>query len=615
MNSSSKIQNQDRRKVNSMPNKSKNFDSIHNIRHSLAHILAQAVIERFKVDGSVQLGVGPAIENGFYYDFGLPRSVQEDDIVWIEERMKEVIRENVQFNQKDISKEEALRLFKNQPYKLELVELISSGKLNADGDNQDECNQSNVLSVYQHGEFVDLCQGPHVRDSSQINPDAIKLLNVNGAYWRGNEKNPMLSRFYGAAFSSKNELDEHLRLLEAQKANDHRHLGKKLELFHFDESAPGMPYWLPNGLIILNNLVDYWRKEHQKRNYLEFSAPIINDKRIWQQSGHWDHYRDNMFLVPKDENAIYGIKPMNCPNAMVVYNLKLRSYRDLPLRLSDCDVLHRNEKSGTLHGLLRLQKFQQDDAHIFVVPDQIEQEIIDILDIAKSFYDLFNMEYSFRLSGRPQKFVGDVSDWEEAESILESVLLKYAGSEKYNYVAEEGAFYGPKIDIMMKDSLGRSWQMGTIQLDFQLPKRFNCKYISKDGSKKVPVVIHRVIFGSIDRFIGILLEHTKGNLPLWLSPQQVAIFPVADRHLNKCEELKSLLRASEIRASIFSGNARLSKRIREAELMKIPYMVVVGDQEAQSNMLAVRSRSSKSQEILDCNEFVSKVLKEIRELS
>lgn len=567
-------------------------DKLHKIRHSLAHIMAQATMERFSSSGMVKLGIGPATDEGLYYDFDLPAAISDEDLSWIENRIKEIVRSNVHFKQSFLSKEEAIDLFKDQPYKLELIDLISSGKFNEDAEENESHSLAPKLSIFQHGNFIDLCQGPHVDSSDEINPEAIRLLKVAGAYWRGQEDNQMLSRIYATAWESKESLDNYLALMEKRKGLDHRQIGKKLELFHFDESAPGMPYWLPNGLIVLNELINFWRKEHIEHGYQEFSAPIINDKRLWEISGHWEYYRENMFIVPKGDDIIYGIKPMNCPNAMVIYNLKLRSYKDLPLRLSDCDVLHRNEKSGTLHGLLRVQKFQQDDAHIFLKPDQIEEEFKNIFDIARRFYKIFNMKYSFRLSKRPSKFVGDNQEWDEAESLLESVLDKEVGAGNYKIVEGEGAFYGPKIDILMDDSLKRSWQMGTIQLDFQLPKRFKCKYVDRDGSRKNPVVIHRVIYGSIDRFIGILLEHTAGILPVWLSPEQVKILPVSDSHLDYAREINAKLKKGEIRSSVDGGNMPLSKRIRNAAQLKIPYIVVVGDKEIAARTVSIRNRDS-----------------------
>lgn len=584
------------------------------MRHSSAHILAQAVVERFANDGRVELGAGPAIANGFYYDFNLPRPLQDGDLEWIEDRMKQIVKGKHEFIQSSISGDDARELFKHQPFKLELIDLISKGLSDDNGEEStsNEKLEDVKLSVFKHDSFVDLCKGPHVGNSMEIDPDALKLLHSAGSFWRGNERNPILTRIYGTVFPSKEELDEHLHLLEQIKLRDHRRIGKRLELFHFDETAPGMPYWLPNGMRMLNELFAFWRNVHEKHGYEEISSPILNNKKLWEISGHWEHYQDNMFLVEMDDDTVYGLKPMNCPNAMIVFGLKLRSYRDLPMRLSDCDVLHRHERSGTLSGLLRVQKFQQDDAHIFVSPDQIEEEFDRILDLADEFYSVFDLSYSLRLSLRPDKFVGDIETWDRAEDSLKQILNRRVGEENYIVAEKDGAFYGPKIDILMKDSLGRKWQMGTIQLDFQQPERFGLKYIDKDGNAKTPAVIHRVIYGSIDRFVGVLLEHTNGELPLWLAPLQAVIVPIADRHNDYAKYVAERLRNEGIRCKIDDGNGRMTRKIRDWELQKVPYIAVVGDKEQADQSLSPRLRGGEQQPPCSIESFVERLCLEVR---
>lgn len=578
---------------------------LYRIRHSLAHIMAQAVIERFSEEGEVKLGIGPPIENGFYYDFDLPRSVTDEDLKWIEKRMKKIIKESHPFKVSKVDYQKAQSLFKDQPYKLELIEGIIQNQFN---NNQEEAS----LSIYEQDAFVDLCRGPHVEHTGKINHGAFKLMSVAGAYWQGKSDRPMLQRIYGVAFKNKEELDKYLWQKEEAEKRDHRKIGKELELFHMDPSAPGMPYWLPKGLKVLNELIDYWRKEHEKRGYQEIATPLINEKSLWETSGHWDHYKENMFIVPVDEFTTYGLKPMNCPNAMVVFNLKTRSYKDLPLRFSDCDVLHRHEYSGSLHGLLRTQKFQQDDAHIFITEDQIEEEYQRIFDIADQFYSIFDLKYTFRLGTRPEGYIGNLETWDKAENTLKNILNKRVGD---NYIIEEGdgAFYGPKIDILMEDAIGRQWQMGTIQLDFHLPKRFNCTYIDRDGKKKNPIVIHRVIYGSLERFMGILIEHTAGNLPVWLSPVQATIIPIAAAHIEYAREVAEVLREKGIRVEVNEDNGRLNAKIREAQLNKSPFMLIVGGKEVENKTVAVRYRSGEDYGAMSLKEFIDLIQKHIEE--
>uniref|UniRef100_A0A7C5RTT3 Threonine--tRNA ligase n=1 Tax=Thermomicrobium roseum TaxID=500 RepID=A0A7C5RTT3_THERO len=544
------------------------------MRHSCAHVMAQAVLELFP---GAKLGIGPAIADGFYYDFDLPRPLTPEDLERIERRIEEIKAAAYPFIRRVISREEARELFRDQPYKLELIE---------------EFPPDEVITTYTHDGFTDLCRGPHVRDTSQIG--FFKLLRISGAYWRGDERRPQLQRIYGTSWPTREQLEAYLHRLEEAERRDHRRLGRELELFHFDPTAPGMPYWLPKGLKILNLLLDFWRREHEKRGYQEIAAPLINDKSLWETSGHWEHYRENMFLIQLDEHLVYGVKPMNCPNAMVVYNLKKRSYRDLPLRLSDCDILHRYERSGTLHGLLRVRKFQQDDAHIFVTEDQIEEEFARILDIAQLFYGIFGLRYTLRLGTRPDDFMGDPETWDKAEAALQRILDRHAGPGNYLIGEGEGAFYGPKIDILMEDALGRQWQTGTIQLDFQLPRRFGCTYTDRDGTEKTPVVIHRVIYGSLERFIGILIEHFAGAFPVWLAPVQAVIIPIADRHLPYAYRIRDRLYEAGLRVEVDDGDERMQAKIRNAQLQKIPYMLVVGDREVAEESVAVRLRTNEN---------------------
>jgi len=594
--------------------------NIENIRHSLSHIMAQAVLELYpkipttkssKIhDGKAigtKLGMGPAIENGFYYDFALPAealSVAKGEggsdkfLQKIEEKMKELVLQNQKFIKKNITKLAAKKLFKDQPYKLELIKDLP-GK---------------TVSIYTNTgclqKFVDLCKGPHVKNTNEINPKAFKLTKIAGAYWKGSEKNKMLTRIYGLAFSTEKELQDYIKMQEEAEKRDHRKLGQKLELYMFHETAPGMAYWLPKGLIIFNELVNFWRAEHQKEGYQEIKSPLINKKELYQISGHWDHYKENMFVSETEEGEIYGLKPMNCPNAMVVYDSRPRSYKELPLRLSDSDTLHRFEKSGTLNGLLRVREFSQDDAHIFVKEEQIEEEYNRILAIIKKFYSIFNIEYSFRLGTRPKDFMGDAKSWSKAEDTLKNILEK--SGKKYTIEKRDGAFYGPKIDILMKDSIGRDWQMGTIQLDFQIPKKFNLKYIDVDGKAKTPVVIHRVIYGSLERFIGILTEHLIGAFPVWLAPVQTVVIPISEKHDNYASEIVKQLKENNIRVELKNENETLGKKIREAEMQKIPYLLIAGDKEISTKTVSIRERGKGDVGTMAIDKFIEKIREEIK---
>jgi threonyl-tRNA synthetase len=567
-------------------------ENIENIRHSLAHLLAAVVLELWP---DTKLAIGPVIENGFYYDFEFSKPISEDDLPKIEKKMQEILPTWDKFEREEISEKEAKKLFADNPYKLELI--------------QEYAGQE--LTLYKSGNFVDLCRGGHVKSAKNIDPEAFKLTSVAGAYWRGSENNKMLTRIYGVAFGTKKELDEYLVTLEEAKKRDHKKLGPQLGIFMFHETAPGMPYWLPKGVIILNELIDFWRKEHAGRGYQEISTPLVNKKELWEISGHWEHYKNDMFIADMGENEVYGIKPMNCPNAMIVFASQLRSYKDLPLRLSDTDILHRYELSGTLNGLFRVRSFRQDDSHNFITEDQIENEYGDIFDIAEKFYGIFGLNYRYRLGTRPENFLGDSKTWDKAEAALKRILDKRSGKENYETLEGDGAFYGPKVDILMKDVLGREWQMGTIQLDFQLPQRFNLSYIDDNGQKTPPVVIHRVIYGSLDRFIGILIEHYAGAFPLWLSPVQVVVAPISDSQQKYAAEFCDKLKEEDIRAELYDQNETIGKKIREAEMQKIPYITVVGDKEVKTGTVAVRKRGKGDEGQVKPEKFIELLKDEI----
>jgi threonyl-tRNA synthetase len=586
----------------------KDYDpELYRMRHSAAHVMAQAVRERFTTDGAVHFAGGPPIEHGFYYDFELPRNVEPDDLTWLEQRMKEIIRKDHPFRMAEVSADEARALFREQPFKLELIDGLTKGGEDADGNPIEGAREAVPITTYEHEGFRDLCQGPHVERTGQLNPEALKLLHAAGAYWRGDERRPMLQRIYGTIWRNKEELDRYLWAREEAEKRDHRRLGKELDLIHFDPTAPGMPYWLPKGTRLFNALLDFSRREHEKRGYQEMMAPLLNDKSLWQTSGHWDHYQDNMFVVPLDEHRTYGLKPMNCPNAMVVFRLKKRSYRDLPFRLAHTDVLHRHERSGTMHGLLRVQKFQQDDSHIFVAEEMIEEEFGRVFDLANFFYDAFDLKYTIRMGTRGQGFLGDAETWDRAEAMLARTLEHYMPG-KYKVEQGEGAFYGPKADILMQDALGREWQLGTIQLDYQLPRRFGCKYVDKDGSEKTPVVIHRALFGSLERFIGVLIEHTAGSFPVWLAPVQVVMVPVTDGQVEYCRGVAATLAERGLRVDVDDSSERMQSKIRQAQLQKVPYMLVVGKREAANGTVAVRLRSEENLGEMPVDAFLARAL-------
>jgi threonyl-tRNA synthetase len=577
---------------------------LYRIRHSAAHILAQAVQEHFAPDGAVRLGIGPPIEHGFYYDFELPRPATEADLHHLEARMQEIVAADHPFEVRETSPVEARGLFATEPYKLELLDGLAAQRIDENGLPL-PAGEGARITVYQHDGFADLCRGPHVRSTGAIDPAAIKLLHIAGAYWRGDERRPMLQRIYGTAWRTKAELDHYLWQRAEAERRDHRRLGTELELFHFDPTAPGMPYWLPKGLRVRNAFLDFWRAEHEACGYLEVATPVVNAQRLWEISGHWEHYKEEMFLLPVDEHATYGLKPMNCPNAMLVFNLKARSYRELPLRLAEFELLHRHERSGTLHGLFRVQAIHQDDAHIFLAEEQIEEECDRVLALVSRFYALFELGSRLRLGTRPVSFIGDLESWERAEAALRRILDRHVGPDGYVVAEGDGAFYGPKIDILMLDALGRSWQMGTVQIDFQLPRRFACRYADRDGELKTPVVIHRAIYGSLERFLGILLEHTEGALPVWLAPIQARLIPIADAQVPFAQSVAGRLRGAGFRVEVDDSRERMQAKIRAAQLQKVPFMLVVGNREVEADAVAVRLRTGVDLGVMAIDDFLA----------
>ena len=563
--------------------------------HTTSHIMAQAIKRLFP---DAKLTIGPSIEKGFYYDFDVEKPFTEEDLSAIEEEMKKIIKEDLPIERFELPREEAIKLMREreEPYKVELIEELPEGE---------------VISFYKQGEFTDLCRGPHLPSTGCVK--AIKLLSSSGAYWRGDEHNKMLQRIYGISFPKASELDEYLNMIEEAKKRDHRKLGKELELFFFDETAPGMAYWMPKGFKMMNVLIDFWRKEHEKRGYMEFSGPQLNSSELWKISGHWDHYKEDMFVLTDSDGKEQALKPMNCPNAIKIFDSKLRSYKDLPMRFNDIDVIHRNEKSGQLNGLFRVRMFRQDDAHNFITEDQIGAEIKDIIEIAKQLYGIFGLDFELTLSTRPDDYMGDIELWNKAEANLKSVLDELCGKDNYRINEGDGAFYGPKIDIKMKDCLGREWQMGTIQVDFQLPLRFNLSYIDSNGEKKTPILVHRAIFGSFERFIGIITEHFAGAYPVWLSPVQVSILPISDNQKEYAEKIKAILEEKEIRVELDARKEKIGYKIREAQLQKVPYMLILGEKEVEANAVGVRKRKEGDIGQMSIEDFVSMILKEIEE--
>lgn len=567
------------------------------LKHSTAHILAAAVLEMFP---ETKFGIGPAIEDGFYYDFELPRTLIPEDLEILEEKMRNIIKENYFFERKDISVEEALEHFTklNQTYKIELIN---------DLKNEGEA----TVSIYKSGHFTDLCRGPHIKSTKEINHQAFKLTKISGAYWKANENNIQMQRIYGVVFSDKKELKEYLKQQEEAKLRDHRKIGKELDLFSFHDVAPGMPFFHPRGTIVYNELKKFWLETQKEFEYETILCPSMLDVSIWKKSGHWDHYKDDMYFVSAGEDEKqFALRPMDCPGAILIYNNSLRSYRDLPLRYAEPGLITRKEKSGQLGGLLRVQQFTQDDAHIFIGEDQIEEEIKKVVQLVDKIYKPFGLEYKAFLSTRPDDSMGEISTWEKAETSLKKILEELYG-ENYGLKEKDGAFYGPKIDFQLRDAIGRTWQCATIQLDFQMPLNFNCKYIDKDGKEKTPVLIHRTIMGSFERFMGILIEHYAGAFPTWLSPVQISIVTVSEKFNDYAEEVRTKLIEKGIRANLNLKDESLGKRIREEEKMKVPHILIIGEKEVADKTVTVRSRGVKEQKTLGVEEFVNQIAEEI----
>ena len=558
-------------------------------RHSAAHVLAHAVKRVFP---DVKLTIGPAVEDGFYYDFDTDKPFTPEDLQKIEEEMKKIVKEKLEFSRIDLPSDEAKEKQKHEPYKVEMIDEL--------GDD--------TVSLYKNGDFVDLCKGPHVPHTGKIK--AFKLTKLAGAYWRGKAENKQLQRVYGVAFPDKKQLKEYLNMLEEAEKRDHRKIGKELKLFSLHEEGPGFPFFKPKGMIIFNKLLEFWREEHTKENYQEIKTPIMLSKELWKRSGHWDNYRENMYTSEIEDHA-YAIKPMNCPGGMLMFKEDIHSYRDFPLRVGEIGLVHRHELSGTLGGLFRVRAFHQDDAHIFMTEEQIRSEILDLIKLIDRMYSTFGLTYHMELSTRPEKSIGSDEQWEAATEGLRSAL-EDTGRE---YVINEGdgAFYGPKIDFHIKDCLGRTWQCGTIQLDMSLPERFELTYEGKDNQKHRPVMIHRVIFGSIERFLGILIEHYAGKFPLWMNPLQVRVLTVADRLNDYAEEVVSKLRSEGIRSEVDSRSESVSKKVREAQLEKINYILVVGEKELENNKVNVRTRDNEVLGEKDLSGFVEDLKQEISE--
>jgi len=572
---------------------SKSEEALEVIRHSASHIMAQAIKRLYP---ETKFAIGPATQDGFYYDIDLPEKLSENDLQAIEAEMQKIVTEDLPFERRELPQKSALAYFaaKGDQYKTEIIEELEGN-----------------VSLYRQGEFEDLCRGPHLPSTGKLK--AFKLLSLAGAYWRGDSQRPMLQRIYGTAFADKESLKKHLDLIEEAARRDHRKLGKELDLYSVRDEGPGFPFFHPKGMILRNALEDFWRKIHQKAGYMEIKTPIILNEQLWRNSGHWDKYRENMYFTVIDDTN-YAVKPMNCPGAMLLYQRQLISYRDLPLRYGELGLVHRHELSGTLHGLMRVRCFTQDDAHIFMTPEQIESEIIGVIELIDYVYsDVFGFQYHVELSTKPENSLGSAEIWEKATDALKGALTRKGLPFKIN--AGDGAFYGPKIDFHLKDCLGRTWQCGTIQLDFLIPERFNLSYIAEDGQKHTPVVVHRVVFGSIERFIAILTEHFAGAFPTWLAPVQVQIIPVSDAHLEVAKKLQTEFAESSIRAFVDNRNEKLGYKIRAAQLEKVPYMIVLGDKEVENNTLALRSRTLGDLGSIGVLDFIKGIVSEIRSLS
>ena len=563
----------------------------HTYRHTASHIMAQAIQHLWP---DTKFAIGPAIENGFYYDMESEHKFAEEDFLKIQKEMKKIVQQNLPLERTEVSREEALKFFKerNQDYKVELIQ---------------DLPEDAVITMYTQGDFTDLCAGPHMQSTGQIK--AFKLMSVAGAYWRGDSDRPMLQRIYATAFPSQEELDAYINMIEEAKKRDHRKLGRELGLFAFRDEAPGFPFYLPKGMILRNALIDYWREVHKKWDYVEISTPQIMKRTLWETSGHWDHYKENMYTTVIDGED-FAIKPMNCPGSILVYDLEPHSYRDLPLRFGELGIVHRHELSGALHGMFRVRCFTQDDAHILLAKDQIQSEVTRIAQLLDEVYSVFGLSYKIVLSTMPEDHIGTREDWEKAENALADAITSIG--KEYELNPGDGAFYGPKLDFHVKDSLGRTWQCGTIQLDYQLPGRFNLEYTGSDGQKHTPVMIHRVVFGSIERFIGVITEHFAGKFPLWLAPVQVKLLTVTEKFVPYAEEVAERLEACGIRVELDDRNEKIGYKLREARNQRVNYICVIGEREAEAGTLTVRSSKAGELGEMSAEEFTEKLLEEIK---
>ena len=560
-------------------------------RHTASHVMAQAIKRLYP---ETKLAIGPSIDDGFYYDFDREKAFTHEELEAIEKEMKKIVKEDIPLERFELPRAEAIKFMqeKEEPYKVQLIE---------------DLPEDSVISFYKQGDFTDLCAGPHLMSTKPIK--AFKLMSVAGAYWRGNEKNKMLSRIYGTAYTKAADLDAYLTMLEEARKRDHRKIGKELKLFALLDEGQGFPFFLPNGMIIKNTLIDYWREIHRKAGYVEVQTPIILNRQLWERSGHWDHYKENMYTTVIDD-VEHAIKPMNCPGGMLVYKQEMHSYKDLPLRVGELGIVHRHEKSGQLHGLMRVRCFTQDDAHIFMTPEQIRSEIKGVVELIDSVYKLFGFKYHVELSTRPEDSMGSDEAWEMATEGLRGALEDMG----MDYVVNEGdgAFYGPKIDFHLQDSIGRTWQCGTIQLDMNLPERFELEYVDKDGTKKRPVMIHRVCFGSIERFIGILIEHFAGMFPTWLAPVQVKVLPISEKFVDYAEGIKEQLEERGIRVELDNRDEKIGFKIREARNERVPYMLIVGEKDIEAGKVSVRSRANGEEGQADLSEFIARIEEEIK---
>ena len=570
-------------------------EALHALRHTASHVMAQAIKHLYGgADGKgVQLAIGPAIDTGFYYDIDTEKKITDEDLADIEREMKAIVKQNLKLERSTLSRADALKKFSDEgeTYKVELIEALP---------------EDAEISLFTQGDFTDLCAGPHVQSTGKVK--AFKLMSIAGAYWRGDEHNKMLQRIYGTAFETKDALQEYLHMLEEAARRDHRKLGKELDLFSLHDEGPGFPFFHPNGMIIRNELLNYWREVHRRYGYQEITTPVILNRKLWETSGHWDHYKENMYFTKIDDED-YAVKPMNCPGSILVYNTHGHSYRDLPLRLAEIGLVHRHEKSGVLHGLFRVRNFNQDDAHIYMTPAQVESEIQKTIDLFDEVYKTFGLQYKAELSTRPENSMGDDATWELATDALRKAL----DHRELEYVINEGdgAFYGPKIDFHLKDSIGRTWQCGTIQLDRMLPEKFDLNYIGEDGEKHRPIMVHRVVYGSIERFIGILIEHYAGAFPVWLAPVQVKLLPITDAHFAYAKEFAEKLFKLNIRAEVDERNEKVGKKIRDSQVKKIPYTIVIGDREVETGVLPIRKYSAKDSIDMNVDDFIAYVQKKI----